>query len=230
MNKSTIIGSALIAAGLCVMGFFLKAGIDNMAYNDRQVSVRGLAERTVEADFVIWPMSYSIAGNDLTELYNRMTENNSTVVGFLTENGISEDDISVNPPSLYNRDENYYSSGTGKYQYNLSVSITVNTKDVEKVLELLNRQSELFTRGVALNSDYVRFQYTGLNDIKPEMIAEATRNARIAADQFAKDSNSKVGKINTAYQGQFSVESADESTPQIKKVRVVSTIVYYLED
>lgn len=230
MNKSTIIGSALIAAGLFLAGYCIKGGIDNLAYNNRQVTVRGLAERTVEADQVTWPMSYSIAGNNLTELYNTMTANNNTVVKFLTDNGISKDDITVNPPSLYNRDENYYGSNNGKYQYNLSISITVNTKDVDKVRELLDRQSELFTQGVALNTNYVNYEFTGLNEIKPEMIAEATKNARLAADQFAKDSDSKVGKINTAYQGQFSIEPADQSTPQIKNVRVVSTIVYYLED
>lgn len=230
MNKSSIIGAALISAGLCILGLFIKGGIDNFAFRDRVVSVRGLAERTVEANYVTWPMSYSIAGNDLTALYNKMTENNAIVVKFLTDNGIDRDEISVNPPDLYNADGNYYGGDRAKYQYNLSVSITVSSNKVNKVRELLDRTSELFTKGVAVNSNYVSYQFTDLNSIKPEMIAEATKNARTAADQFAKDSDSKVGKINTAHQGQFSVESTDESTPQIKKVRVVSTIVYYLED
>lgn len=230
MNKSSILGAALLAVSVCILGFCIKAGIDNFAYRDRMVTVRGLAERTVEADYVTWPMSYSIAGNDLPALYNEMQANNKIVVKFLTDNGISADEISVNPPSLYNAAGNVYGGDRARYQYNLTVTITVATKKVSKVRELLNRQTELFKQGVAASNNYINYQFTGLNSIKPEMIAEATKNARVAADQFASDSSSKVGKIKTASQGQFSIDDADSSTPQLKKVRVVSTIVYYLDN
>lgn len=230
MKYRNIIAAAIVAAGICVLGFCLKAGIDNIAFRDREVTVRGLAERMVEADFVTWPLSYSIAGNDLPALYERMQANNAVVVKFLTDNGISANEISVNPPDLYNSEGNVYGANQAKFQYNLTVNITVATKKVTKVRELLNRQSELLKQGVAASNSYISYQFNGLNRIKPEMIAEATRNARLAADRFAEDSDSRVGKIKTATQGQFSIESTDESTPQMKNVRVVSTIVYYLED
>lgn len=228
--KKFIISSAILAVSICILGFCIKAGIDNFAFRDRVVTVRGLAERTVEADYVTWPMNYSIAGDDLPALYDRMQVNNAVVVKFLTDNGITADEISVNPPDLYNAEGNVYGGERARFQYNLSVNITVATSKVAKVRELLSRQSELLKLGVAASNGYINYQFTGLNSIKPEMIAEATKNARIAADRFAQDSNSTVGKIKTATQGQFSIESADNSTPQKKNVRVVSTIVYYLED
>ncbi len=230
MNKSTVIGSVILAVSICVLGFCIKAGIDNFAFRDRVVTVRGLAERTVEADYVTWPMTYAVAGNDLSLLYNEMQSSNDIVVKFLTDNGIDRDEISVNPPDLYNAAGNVYGGDRARFQYNLNVTITVATKKVAKVRELITRQSELLKLGVAVSNNYINYQFTGLNSIKPEMIAEATRNARVAADQFANDSSSKVGKIKTATQGQFSIDDADSSTPQLKKVRVVSTIIYYLED
>lgn len=230
MKFEKIYAAAILAVSVGILGFTLKAGIDNFAFRDRVVTVRGLAERTVEADYVTWPMSYSIAGNELTPLYNQMQANNRIVVKFLTDNGIDKDEISVNPPDLYNAAGNVYAGDRARYQYNLNVTITVSTSKVQKVRELLNRQSELLTKGVAANNNYINYQFTGLNAIKPEMIAEATKNARVAADQFAADSDSKVGKIKTATQGQFSINDTDSSTPQKKNVRVVSTIIYYLED
>lgn len=230
MNKTNVISAAVIAAGLCALGLFIKGGIDNFAFRDRVVTVRGLAEKTVEADYVTWPMQYSLAGNDLPQLYDKMQANNDIIVKFLTDNGLTSDEIYVNPPSIYNSESNYYAPERAKYQYNITVPITVTTDKVATVIDLLNRQSELLRRGVAVSNNYINYQFTGLNDIKPEMIAEATKNARIAADQFASDSQSKVGKIKTATQGQFSIDDTDESTPQRKKVRVVSTVIYYLQD
>lgn len=230
MKKTNIIAAGLIAVGVIVLGFLLKAGIDNIAFRDREVTVRGLAEREVPADKVTWPITYSVAGNDLQQIYNTVSENNAKIVKFLTSNGISEDEISVNPPDTYDATTNRYRSDSFNYNYAINCTVTVTTGKVAKVRELLNRQSELLKEGIAFSNSYINYQFTGLNEIKPEMIAEATKNARAAADQFAADSESTVGKIKTASQGQFSIDDSDSSTPFIKKVRVVSTIVYYLED
>lgn len=231
MNKNfqTVIGALLIAAGIFFLGVFIKAGIDNMAFRDRQVTVKGLAEREVQANRVTWPIQYSIAGDDLLALYDQMTRNNNKIVTFLTTNGIDKDEISINPPDTYNATTNQYSSGNFRYNYSLTCNVTVTTDKVEKVRQLLDRQSELLKEGVPYSNSYINYEYTALNDIKPAMIAEATKNAREAAARFAEDSGSKVGKMKTASQGQFSIED-QSATPFIKKVRVVSTIVYYLED
>ncbi|MCM1138845.1 MAG: SIMPL domain-containing protein [Duncaniella sp.] len=219
-----------VAIAIVILGLCLKAGIDNIAYRDREVTVRGLAEREVQADLVTWPITYSLAGNDLQSIYDNVSNNNATIIKFLTSNGINEDEISVNPPDTYDAASNRYSSDSFKYKYAINCTLTVTTKKVDKVRELLNRQSELLKQGIAFSNSYINYQFTGLNSIKPEMIGEATKAAREAAAQFAADSDSRVGKIKTAHQGQFSIDDSDSSTPYIKKVRVVSTIVYYLED
>lgn len=229
-NFSKIVPALLISVGIIILGFAIKAGIDNVAYRDREVTVRGLAEREVEANLVTWPISYNLAGNDLTTLYNSVSTNNAKIIKFLTSNGIEDSEISINPPSAYNAEANRYAYDKFQYKYQISCEITVNTTKVGKVRELLNRQTELLKEGVAYSNSFINYQFTGLNDIKPAMIAEATKNARAAANQFAADSESHVGKIKTASQGQFSIEDRDASTPYIKKVRVVSTIIYYLED
>lgn len=228
--KSSVIAAVIISIGIIVLGICLKSGIDNIAFRDREVTVRGLAEREVPADLVTWPITYSLAGNNLQTIYDQVSANNAIIVKFLTSNGISSDEISVNPPDTYDATSNRYRSDSFNYNYSINCTVTVTTKKVDKVRELLNRQSELLKEGIAFSNSYINYQFTGLNSIKPEMIAEATKNARAAADQFAADSESRVGKIKTASQGQFSIDDTDSSTPFIKKVRVVSTIVYYLED
>jgi hypothetical protein len=229
-QNNLILASALIIAiGICVLGVSIKSGIDNMAFRDRQVTVKGLAEREVEANRVTWPIEYSVAGDNLMELYDQVTRYNNKIVAFLTTNGIDKNEISINPPDTYNAATNQYGSNNFRYNYSLSCTVTVTTAKVAKVRDLLSRQGELLKEGIPYSNSYINYEYTALNDIKPDMIAEATKNARAAAAQFAKDSGSTVGKMKTASQGQFSIEDVS-STPFIKKVRVVTTIVYYLED
>lgn len=228
LNSSNIIAAALVALGIFFLGVFIRSGINNMAFRDRQVTVKGLAEREVEANNVTWPIQYSIAGNDLLALYDQMTSYNNKIVSFLTSNGLTSDDISIGTPDTYNAATNQYSSGNFKYNYSLSCTVTVTTSKVKEVKALIARQSELLKEGIPFSNSYINYQYTALNSIKPDMISEATKNAREAAARFAKDSGSKVGKMKTANQGQFSID--DTSNPSVKKVRVVSTIVYYLED
>ena len=227
-GSTNIIAALLIAVGITLLGLFINSGINNLAFRDRQVTVKGLAEREVEANNVNWPMQYSVAGNDLMSLYDQITAYNNKIVAFLTSNGITAGEISIGTPDTYNALTNQYSSGNFKYNYSLSCTVTVTSSKVKLVQELIGRQSELLKEGIPISNSYINYQYTALNDIKPDMIAEATKNAREAAAQFAKDSGSKVGKMKTANQGQFSIE--DTSNPIIKNVRVVSTIVYYLED
>lgn len=227
---NSILPSAIIGVAIVILGFALKAGIDNIAFRDREVTVKGLAEREVKADLVTWPISYSVAGDDLSSLYDQVSRSNEKIISFLTSNGISREEISVTPPDTYNAMSNQYRSGTFNYNYSITSTVSVTTTKVDKVRELLNRQSELLKDGVAFSNSYINYQFTGLNKIKPEMIGEATKAARAAAAQFAADSESRVGKIKSANQGQFSIDDVDSNTPYMKKVRVVSTIVYYLED
>ena len=229
-----ILPALLIAAGIFFLGLFIKAGFDNFSYRDRVVTVRGLAEKEVTANKVTWPVVYKEVGNDLQQIYNRITANNKVVMNFLTSNGIKQDEILVQAPNIIDLQAERYGATDRPYRYNVTSVIVVTSSNIEKVNELIKRQTDLLKEGVAVVSgDYqynTIYEYTNLNEIKPEMIAEATKSSREAANKFAADSQSRLGKIKTASQGQFSIEDRDPYTPYLKKVRVVSTIVFYLED
>ncbi|MDE5573428.1 MAG: SIMPL domain-containing protein [Muribaculaceae bacterium] len=224
----------IIAIAIVLLGLTIKAGMDNFSYRDRIVSVRGLAEKEVNANKVTWPIVIKQVGNSLNEIYSAVQKSNSTIIDFLKSNGIEESEISVNAPELVDNRTDRYNSSPIMYNYNLTSVIVVSSSKVDLVRSLISKQMELLRDGIAIiNGGYqypIKYEYTDLNSIKPEMIATATAKAREAGQQFATDSKSRLGKIKTASQGQFSIEDRDENTPYIKKVRVVSNIQFYLED
>ena len=239
MEKSgkSVAAAAILAAGIVIAGWLLYRGVVHFKDSDRVVSVKGLSEKEVKADRVIWPLVYKLAGNDVASLYNTIENNNSKIVSFLVSNGIAEDEITVSPAEVVDMDAERYVSQGVKYRFNVTSVLTVSTDKVDLVVDLMSRQGDLLRQGIAVGSgdDYryrTQFLYTSqsLNEIKPVMIEEATRNARIAAEKFARDSESRLGKIKTATQGQFTITDRDSNTPYIKNVRVVTNVVYYLND
>ena len=190
IKEAFILGVAVLG-----LGAFLYCAMMHTKDRDRVVSVKGLSEREVKADYVIWPIVFKEVGNDLVALYESVQRSQ---------------------------------------RYVATVVMTVASKDVEKLREIMGKQGELLKQGIAFSEGDYRYRkiytFNGLNDIKPEMIDEANKNARAAAQKFAADSESKLGKIKTATQGQFSIEDRDENTPFIKKVRVVTSVQYFLED
>ena len=232
--KSWKLESVILAIGLLLMGFFVKQGLDSFAEKNRIVTVKGLAEMEVAANKVTWPLMYKEVGNDLYTLYNRIHMTNDAIVNFLKRKGIKQDEISVNAPEIIDLQAERYNQNPVQYRYNVTTVITVTSTQVELVRSLIQEQSELLKQGIAITGgDYrynIQYDFTGLNDVKPQMIEEATKNARESALKFAKDSESELGKIKRAYQGQFSIEDRDPNTPYIKRIRVVTTIDYSLED
>ena len=220
-----------IMTGLIVMGIFIMKGLRSIADRDQYVTVKGLAEREVLADKVVWPLPFKCVSNDMQELYNEIEKNNSIVVEFLKEGGITEDEIIISAPAVTDRLAQSYVPDNIKFRYQAEAVITVTSSQVEKVIDLMKKQINLMKQGIIISNEYnynISFEYTSLNDIKPEMVEEATRNARAVAQKFAEDSGSDLGKIRQATQGQFSISSA-ETTPQIKNIRVVTTVKYALE-
>ncbi len=232
--KNWIIESIILAAGLVIIGVLLNSGINRFTDRDRVVTVKGLAETEVPADKVIWPLMYKDIGNDLTTLYTNIQRKNKTIVEFLESNGITRDEISIAPPEIIDMEAERYVNQAIQYRYNATSVITVTSSDVDKIRKLIAEQTELLKQGVAITGgDYrynITYEFTGLNSIKPSMIEEATKNAREAAEKFALDSGSKLGKIRNASQGQFSITDRDANTPYIKNVRVVTTVNYYLKN
>ena len=220
-----------IMTGLIVMGMFIMKGLRSIADRDQYVTVKGLAEREVLADKVVWPLPFKCVSNDMQELYNEIEKNNSIVVEFLKEGGITEDEIIISAPAVTDRLAQSYVPDNIKFRYQAEAVITVTSSQVEKVIDLMKKQINLMKQGIIISNEYnynISFEYTSLNDIKPEMVEEATCNARAVAQKFAEDSGSNLGKIRQATQGQFSI-SSDETTPQIKNIRVVTTVKYALE-
>lgn len=234
MKLSSIIPAALVAVAIAILGFAIKGGLDNFANRDRTVQVRGLCEKEVSANKVTWPLVTKEMGNDLTAIYNKIQTNNASILNFLKANGITDDEISVNPPEVYDQMAERYSNDDVRVRYKVTNVVVVTSNKVDLVRDLIKKQTELLRQGIAVVAgDYnyrTTYEYTDLNSIKPEMIAEATAKAREAAEKFAADSHSSLGKIQSASQGQFSISDRDQYTPQIKTVRVVTYINYQLEN
>lgn len=232
--KNHCIEAAILALGLLLLGLFVKQGLTNLAQKDRHVSVRGLAEREVQADRVTWPITYKCVGSNLVTLYADVNRANAAIKAYLVQNGIPPKEISVGAPQVVDRWADQYGSERPSDRYNLTCVTTVTSHSVERVRGLIMRTGELLKQGIAVSvgdwQNQVQYEFTGLNKIKPQMIEEATHNARQAAKKFAKDSGSKLGKIESASQGLFSVDDRDAYSPHIKRVRVVTQIDYYLDN
>ena len=229
-----IVSAALLAVSIVILGFCVKWGIDDFANKDRKVSVKGLSEREVDADKVTWPILSKELGNDLPELYNRIAVTQGKIKKFLMSNGVKENEINVNAPVVIDLNADQYNTNQRAYRYNITSIVTVTSRNMKLVRSIIARQGELLKEGIAIvDGGYenpVKYEFVSFNSMKPKMMEEAIANARKTAEQFAKNSESKLNKIVFADQGQFSIDNRDSNTPYVKKVRVVTTITYSLKD
>ncbi len=232
-TESIVLG-ILLFFGLATLGYFISKAAYQVKSADRVVTVKGLAEKEVKADIAIWPISYKETGNNLLTLNAAIDKKTGIIVEFLKKRGFDEADITIAPPQLKDLEaDQYYNQKTIRFRYIAKNTITVYSKNVDLVRQSISNLDSLIKQGIALSSDYEdqsQYLYTSLNEIKPEMIEQATKNARKSAEKFAEDSGSNLGKIKRAWQGQFSISNRDSNTPYIKKVRVVSTLEYFLVD
>ncbi len=232
-SAAAILG-LLLAIGLVLAAWQIGQSLVAFRKGDRSVEVKGLSERDVPANLAIWPIAYAEADNDVSNLYRTLESKNAQLVAFLQQAGFKPEEISVSPPTVVDKlAREYGGEERSQFRYAARSTVTVYTPDVARVRGTMNRVGELGREGLATGGDqgvHPEFLFTELNSIKPEMLEEATRNAREAAMKFANDSGSHLGKIRRASQGQFSISDRDASTPYIKKIRVVSTVDYYLAD
>lgn len=232
-NSSNNFPAIALALGIVVAGYLIGEALIQARSSQRAVSVRGLAERELPANLALWPIVFSVTANELGDLQQRADQAVAKVRAFLAPDFPAEQ-ISVSAPRVQDR-EAQGTTGDGRRldRYTAEVTVTVRTNRIDVAKKAIERSGELVKQGVAVIRSYeynTQYLYTELDKIKPEMIAEATRDARRAAEQFAKDSGSKVGAIRTAQQGLFSIEDRDQFSPEFKKVRVVTTVDYYLGD
>jgi hypothetical protein len=240
------------AVGVCLLlglvagGWILGSEIKDIRLADRYVTVKGLVERTVKSDMAIWPVSFKEAGNDLSQVFAKSETDKAAVLKFFAGQGIAPAEISVGQIKVTDKLANEYGGGnnTGP-RYIVEQTVTVQSPNVDKIAKAGEKTAELVQAGIVVGDNNgqggIKYKFNGLNGLKPDMITEATRNARSSADRFAADSGSQVGSIRSASQGVFSISAADSvSTGNgdgggdsgdasiMKKVRVVATVDYYL--
>jgi hypothetical protein len=214
---------------LLVFGAIVILAVNNLQKNTRFVHVKGLAEREVLADKALWLISYSSTSNTLSEVYQQINKNNQVIKNFLLENGLTEQDVIINPPSINDTKAQVYGNNNYKpFRYIAEAKILVNSTNIEAVRKSLSNADQLIAKDISLNHGNVEYMYSHLNDIKPDMVEEATKEARKAASKFATNSGANLGSIKRANQGIFSITNVHYQMPYKKKVRVVTDIDYYL--
>jgi uncharacterized protein len=242
----------LLALGMTAGGLLLGIKLRDFKRADRYVEVKGLVERTVKSDSATWPISFSEAGDSLPDVFAASEKDRAAVLSFLAAKGFGGPDVTLGSIAVTDRSAEQYNSNSKGPRFVVERTITVQSSDVDKVAAANAQTADLIRAGVVIDSGRgegsgVVYSFNGLNALKPDMITEATRNARASADRFAADSGSKVGAIRDAEQGVFSINAANAGSGAgedgnqymadqqaqgsiMKKVRVVSTIDYYLED
>ena len=238
LNRSTTLrwfGTATIASvGVIVGGYLLGNGLLRAEQAERSVTVRGLAERNVTADLATWVIAYSASANSLADAQSKVRADTKAIRSFFADLGFPDSAIQ---PTGANVSTYTSRNGTGITTYTVRQRLSLRTTDIERAQKAVAQQFDLVDRGVLLQEGSgMSFSFTGLNSIKPEMVADATRDARASAQQFAKDSGANVGAIKSATQGYFSIEGRDGSTggwdqadSPYKKVRVVTTVNFALD-
>jgi hypothetical protein len=229
-----MVGGFFIGAGIVVAAILLThAFIANKA-GERFINVKGLAEREVDADLAMWPVTFTETDNSLAALQISIDAKRQIVTKFLQEKGFQAGEISQTAPKIRdNQAESYSPKNDNKFRYIAQTTVLLRSNKVGLVKGALEKAGVLVGQGIVLANDWqsrTEFLFTALNVIKPMMIEEATKNARDAAEKFAKDSGSKIGKIRSATQGLFTITDRDSNSPDKKNVRVVTTVEYFLID
>ncbi|WP_235912673.1 SIMPL domain-containing protein [Croceibacterium salegens] len=212
-------------------GYLLGDGLLRAKEADRSVTVRGLAERDVTADLATWTLSYSSTSTDLGQAQAKLQADTRAIAAFFNGLGFPADAVQPTGANVSS-----YTGDNGVTRYTVRQRMTLRSNDIDRAQKAVAKQFDLIDRGVLLEEgSAISYTFTKLNDIKPEMVAEATKDARASAEQFAQDSGASVGSIKDATQGYFTIESRDgesggwgaADTPY-KKVRVVTTVDFSL--
>ena len=227
-RKNYILGTSIVLAAF-VLGIMLVWTVRTLKSYDDTVTVKGLCEKEVPADNVVLRISYTAQDNSLLDLRSTVERNDQAIIDLIKKSGINGEEIKYTTASFNDRYEDGWVSDNLKYRYTARQTISVFSSNLEAVRKLqMTIDADLLKMDIISNTR-ADYKFDGLNDIKPAMIAESLEKARESAEEFAKNSQSKIGKMRTASQGYFDISDLDENTPQIKKVRVVTTVEYYLK-
>lgn len=233
-TRSFAVLGILLAAGLAIFGVQVGQAVKKGREFDRYLTVRGLSEREVKATLAIWPIRFAVYAEDLPQLKQSIEQTKSVVQNYLAEQGIAVESISQGLPVISDKSEEHSSEEKNTLpRYKAITTLVVRSNKVDVVKQAIQRADGLLEKGITLVSneygDRTQFLFDGVNEVKPDMIKEATANARVAAEKFAQDSKAKVGAIRRAYQGVLEIDDRDVATPEIKVLRVVTTVDFFFE-
>jgi uncharacterized protein len=221
--------SFYMALAIVIASLIFAGAIEKIRQGPKTVSVRGLSEREVAADLALWSVTANATANSLPEIYQQIKTSQERLKQFFINKGFDLSELSIKQPSINDRQAQLYGEYRENQQrYIADFGILIKSDKISAVKLAIENIGELVGEGVSLASNDVQYIYTKLNDIKPEMIEEATIEARKAAEKFAKNSKSRIAGIKTAYQGLFTIEPIHYFTQDIKTVRVVTNLEYYL--
>lgn len=236
-----IVAAVVIAIGVIVGGWFVGNGFAHR-HAVRYVVVKGLAERNVKADIALWQIQFAATGNDLPDVQAQVQHDDATVVAFLAQHRLGPAAIAFRNVQVLDRAARSFGNEQYQTRFVVTGTIMVRTSDVDAVAAAAQDTGALIADGVVLGnpdggmSEGPNYLFDGINALKPSMIAEATKNARAAAAQFARDSGSRLGGILRANQGVFEILPRDKA-PMLqqdrqidKTVRVVATLDYELKN
>jgi len=247
MNDTTAASRHWLPAGLLALGvlgggLLVGRGFTESRLGDRFATVKGVAERDVEADLAVWTIQFSAGGNSLAEVQRTVARNQQLTLDFLADHGIATELVQVEGLRVVDAAANPYQQGPISNRFSITQTIIVRSEEPRVVQAASQDVGALVEAGVVLVSGQEygpggpTYLFRGLNDIKPEMLAEATARAREAAVEFANDSGSELGGIRRANQGVFEILPRDpapgvtEQNRIEKTVRVVATVEYFLRD
>ncbi len=228
-----------VALGPAIAGYFIYKGIVEAKLGDRYVTVKGLVERVEKADRGTWSISFKVSGNDLSQLYQKLTHDSELVQNFILKEGFVKSEVSLSSPRVTDLHAREYGGGSlSPERYLIESILYVNSAKVDNLNQLSAKTGELLTQGVSISGSETRFYLDRFNELRSQLIADATKNAEEVANSFAKTTGSQIGSIRHANQGVIRLTSPDASPNQdydeglaslMKKIRVVSTLEFYLK-
>ncbi len=217
-------GKVGVAIGILVFAIIFFFSARGFSDQGRYVEVKGLSEKIVKADVAIWSMNFEVKSNDIDSLYANIEKNTKAVQAFLLAKGFEAGEINIAPVNIY---QDTYTGSL--FRYNSATQLSVYTKKVDLVKSASKDTLSLVKEGVTFNQNSIEFQFSDINSIKPEMLAEAIKNAKTSAEQFASESGSRLGGISRGNQGVFDITDKDPGSPEFKKIRVVSSLRFLLK-
>ncbi|MBU2873362.1 SIMPL domain-containing protein [Marinobacter salexigens] len=233
-----VIAALILGLSAIMSASLISDGLTDLRTGDRYVTVKGVAEREVNADLALWPIRFVATGVSLSEAQDKARSSRNAIMAFLKLQAIGDSAVELQRLDVTDTRANPYQDNNSQQKFIISQTLMVRSEDIEKIRQAAQGVSELVDSGVVLSSDYgpsgPTYLFNGLNDIKPDMIAEATASAREAASQFAEDAKTELGDLRRANQGVFQILARDqapgvsEQQHPVKTVRVVSTVEYYL--